>query len=124
MKISMNYLISLSLMVPASQSAFAREVKFDKKVDPAALQMQLINAGFKISYIECSVSRCKITMPDSEKKDPIPEIRKYVHVDSLEARERKLVAMRALYEKWEAGTILNEEKDQLIRSSIGLVLGR
>lgn len=108
----------------ASQSALAREVKFEKKVDAGALQAQLVAAGFKVSYIECSINRCKITMPDSEKKDPLPEVKKYVYVDVQEVRTKKRAALLTLYDKWEAGTITNDEKDQLIKGSLGIILGR
>jgi len=124
MKKTANQLLAAISIILFSQTTFAREVKFDKRVDAGALQAQLIAAGFKVSYIECSTTRCKITMPDSEKKDPMPEVRKYVYVDAREVREKKMTALRELYDKWEAGTISNEEKDQLIKSTLGIVLGR
>lgn len=123
MKTTISRLLLLSIFA-FSQLTFAREVKFDKKVDAGALQAQLVAAGFKVNYIECSTTRCRITMPDSEKKDPMPEVRKYVYIDAQEAREKKIAALRTLYDKWEAGTISNEEKDQLIKGTLGVVLGR
>lgn len=113
-------ILAASISLPLS----AREVKFDKKVDAGALQAQLLAAGFKVSYIECSANRCKITMPDAEKKDPLPEVRKYIYVDAREAHEKRLAALRALYDKWESGTISNEEKDALIKGALGVILGR
>ena len=124
MKIPMICVLVAAAIVPFAQSTFAREVKFDKKVDVGALQTQLIAAGFKVNYIECSATRCRITMPDTEKKDPMPEVRKYVYVDFHEVREKKMAGLRALYGKWEAGTISNEEKDQLIKGALGIVLGQ
>jgi hypothetical protein len=112
------------LVICFPHTAFGREVKFEKKVDAGALQAQLIAAGFRVSYIECSINRCKITMPDSEKKDPLSEVRKYVFVDAREMREKKLATLRALYDKWETGTISNAEKDELIKNTLGIVLGR
>lgn len=107
-----------------SGTTSAREVKFDKRVDPSVLQTQLITAGFKVSYIECSGIHCKVTMPDAEKKDPMPEIRKYAYVDAQEIRMKKMSGLKALYGKWEAGTITNEEKDELIKAAVGMILGR
>ena len=116
-------ILFLNLVVPAPKAS-AREVKFEKKIDAGALQAQLVAIGFKISWIECSVNRCKVVMPDSEKKDPMPVIRKYVYIDPVEARRNKMTALQALYDKWEAGTITNEEKDQLIKQAVGMILGR
>lgn len=122
--ITTNRILILVSSILLAQPAFAREVKFDKKVDAGDLQRQLIAAGFTISYIECSGTRCKITMPDSEKKDPTIEIRKYVYVDAQEARSKTTAKLMALYDKWESGTISNEEKDQLIKGALAIVLGR
>ena len=124
MKISTSRVLVLALTAAFAQPTFAREVKFDKKIDVGALQAQLIAAGFKVSYIECSVTHCMITMPDSEKKDPMPEVRKYVYVDARELRVKKMAEMQALYDKWEAGTISDEDKDKLIKGVLGTVLGR
>jgi len=121
---SASHVLALVIAVQFAGSASAREVRFEKKVDAGALQAQLIAAGFKVSYIECSVNRCKIVMPDAENKDPMPEVRKYVYVDAEEVRAKKITAMRTLHEKWEAGTITNEEKDQLIRGALGIILGK
>lgn len=124
MKMLTNCVLAFATIIAVTPFAFAREVKFDKKVDAGVLQAQLVAAGFKVSYIECSGTRCKVTMPDSEKKDPMPEIRKYVYVDAQELRSEKMSELRALYGKWEAGTITNDEKDQLIKATLGIVLGR
>lgn len=120
--IAIHVLITVITML--AQGAMAREVKFDKKVDVGALQAQLIKAGFKISYIECSANRCRITMPDSETKDPMPEVRKYNFVDPRELSASKITTLQGLYDKWEAGTISTEEKDQLIKGAVGAILGR
>lgn len=45
-------------------------------------------------------------------------------VDAQDVRAKKMTALRALYDKWEAGTISNDEKDQLIKGALGVVLGR
>lgn len=124
MKIRTNCILAFVTIISAIPSTFARDVHFDKKVDAGVLQAQLVTAGFKVTYIECSTTRCKITMPDSEKKDPMPEVRKYVYADARELREKRMLTLRTLYDKWEAGTISNEEKDQLIKSTLGIVLGR
>ena len=112
------------IVLVCCQTIYAREVKFEKKVDAGALQAQLTASGFKISWIECSENRCKIVMPDSEMKDPMPIVKKYAYVDAREVRRKKVEALQALYDKWEAGTITNEEKDQLIRQAVGMMLNR
>lgn len=124
MRIPTRYILAIASATLLTRPASAREVKFDKKVDAGALQAQLIAAGFKVNYIECSTTRCKIVMPDSEKKNPMPEVQRYVYVDAQEVRAKKMAALLTLYDKWEAGTITNEEKDQLIKSAVGTVLGR
>jgi hypothetical protein len=63
-------------------------------------------------------------MPDTEKKDPMPIVQKYVYVDAREVRRKNVEALQALYDKWQAGTITNEEKDQLIKQAVGMLLGR
>ena len=98
-------------------------VRFKKKVDAGALQAQLVSAGFAIDFIECSVDNCTIHMPPTETKDPLPIVEKYVYVDPREAHQKKLTAMKALYDKWQAGTITNDEKDQLLKQLVALVLG-
>lgn len=113
--------LNLLILIP---SASAREVRFEKKVDAGALQAQLVADGFKINWIECSTNRCKIVMPDSEIKNPLPLVTKYKYIDPAEARRKKTVALQALYAKWQDGTITATEKDTLIREAIGMLIGR
>lgn len=113
--------LALVLMVP--QISIAREIRFEKKVDVGVLQKQLIDAGFHINWIECSVNRCKIVMPDSEKKDPMPVVKKYVYIDPTIARKKTLADMQALYAKWEGGTITPTEKDELLKMLVKQTLG-
>lgn len=94
--------------------AEARTVHFKKKVDPAALQHELRGAGITVYYISCSRDDCKIVMPDSEKKNPLPIVEKYVYVDAFDARRKKLDSMRDLLHKWRVGSISDSEKDQLL----------
>lgn len=63
-------------------------------------------------------------MPDSEKKDPMPLVKKYEYTDPREARRNKMATLQALYAKWENGTITNDEKDLLIKEAVGMILGR
>ncbi len=62
-------------------------------------------------------------MPNSEKKDPMPVVRKYVYTNPHELRRKKMAELRGLYDRWVAGTITESEKDRLIRDFIGMSLG-
>jgi hypothetical protein len=114
----------LIVLIGLGQNIFAREVKFEKKVDAGALQAQLTSAGFKILWIECSVNKCKIVMPDSEKKDPMSIVQKYVYVDTAEVKRKKTRDLQALYDKWDRGTITVDEKDQLLKEVVRVILGQ
>lgn len=103
--------------------AYGREVKFQKTVDPGALQHQLRAAGFLVDYIQCSRDNCKIVMPDKEKKDPLDLVAKYTYVSPAEAQIKRLEAMRALFRRWEAGTITPAEKDELLKMLVRAYLG-
>jgi hypothetical protein len=108
----------------ASPKALPGEIKFKKKVDPGALQRELTNAGFSIDYIQCVNDYCTIHLGQNEKKDPMTVVNKYIYVDPVANRLKKMAAVQALYAKWEAGTISAEEKDLLIKEFIGVVLGK
>jgi predicted NAD/FAD-binding protein len=100
------------------------EVRFKKKVDPGALQARLSVSGFKVDHINCSAEDCILFLSSSESKDPSSVIRKYVYEDPLESRKKALASVSALYEKWKAKTITNEEKDELIARSMELLVSR
>ena len=112
------------LLVGAGVSASAREFRFRNRVDSEALHEKLVGAGFKITSIECYMEKCTIVMPDTEKKDPALVIEAYVAAESYGTYKKKLAALRALYEKWSAGTITNEEKERLIKQSRGVIFSR
>ena len=101
-----------------------RNIFFEKRVDVGALQKELIVAGFAVKYIQCSVDNCKIVLPPNETKDPLPVVEKYVYVDPAEVRRKKMANLHALYDKWEAKTITPEEREELIKQTLGIVLGR
>jgi hypothetical protein len=117
----MHPLITIALF---SQMAFGRDVSFKKKVNAGALQAELVAAGFSVQYIECSRDNCVVHLSPDEKKDPLPVIQKYKHVDPIQERKKKTDALRAAHDKWRAGTITAKEKDRLIRDVIGMMLGR
>lgn len=104
--------------------ASAKDVRFKKQIDPGALQLELRQAGYSVDYINCSGVDCTVHMPDSEKKDPLPVIEKYVFVDPRQAQKQKNDRLLSLYAKWEAGTITSEEKDRLLKAVVGNILGR
>lgn len=108
-------MLVVGLLLISAQFLHAREVKFEKTVDAGALQQELVSAGYKVDWIQCSGKRCKIVMPDSEKKDPMPIVKKYIYVDPFVVRNQELESMRNLLKKWQAKTISPGEKDDLLR---------
>lgn len=122
-------ILSVALALPVSakpKTAVPRAagiVSFHKKVDPGALQKQLIDAGFAVSFIECSRDDCRIHLKPGETKNPTPIVDRYVYVDPFEARRNRMAAMRALSAKWKDSAITPEEKDQLLRMLVQHVLG-
>jgi hypothetical protein len=106
-----------------SWTAAAREFQIKKQVDPGALLTQLRAAGFSVTSMTCSLGRCTVVLPDSEKKDPAAVVKNYVFVDPATLREKKQSEMRALYGKWQAGTITPDEKDSLFKYVAAQALG-
>lgn len=105
------------------RNAAAKEVQIKKQVDPGALLSQLRAAGFSVTSITCSLGRCTLVLPDSEKKDPAAVIKNHAYADPTAPREKKKAEMRALYAKWQAGTITTAEKDDLFKFVAAQVLG-
>lgn len=112
--------MALACMTPPGH---ARDFKFNKKVDLSQLQDELVKAGFKVHYIQCSRNDCVVRMPDQERKNPGPIIERHQYVDREQARRRERAELLALYAKWVAGTIPPQEKDELLRRLAALQLG-
>lgn len=111
----MRYLFAcLILSVLPISAAAAKEYRFVKTIDPAALQTELVAAGFKVRHITCVAESCAISLEDSEAKSPKKIVDSYVFINSSLRRRQDLAELRALAEKWKAGTITPSEKDQLI----------
>jgi hypothetical protein len=113
----------ISLPIQSTPVLISNDVHFQKRIDPGALQAQLIAGGFAIRYIDCSVDNCTIHMQPTETKDPMPIVGKYVYVDPWLERQKKVDTMRTLYSKWQDGTITPEEKDDLLKRLAAHVLG-
>lgn len=112
------------LLLLSSQFLHAREVRFEKTVDAGVLQQELIAAGLKVDWIQCSVKKCTIVMPDSEKKDPMPVVKNHIYIDPVIVRNQQLESMRILLKKWQEKKISSEEKDDLLRLLTQHVIGR
>jgi hypothetical protein len=106
----------------AAVSASAKEHRFDKKIEPFALQQELKAAGFQVRDISCLGTACILRLEDSERKNPKSVIDAHKWEDPQEKRKRELDALRALRDKWKAGTITPAEKDELLRRFIELHL--
>lgn len=115
------FLLIFGLLFPFN--AIAREVRFDKQIDPGTLQQQLKAAGFQVQWIECSTIHCKIVLPDSEKKDPMPFVKKYEYVSPEQIRAKQRARMITLVDRLDGKTITQEERDELLRMLVKDVSG-
>lgn len=100
-----------------------RVVRFDRKVDPWGLQLELKSAGFAVNYIQCSGTRCELHLPASERKDPLPVIGKHQFVDLAKREAERRTRALELHAKLAAGTISLPEKDELLKLLSAMVLG-
>lgn len=116
------------LMLPGAvaakpQAGNPSEYRFKKKIDPADLQTQLAAAGFAVSYIECSGLNCTIHLKPGEKKNPASVVDRYVFVDRAKVLNDNLESIRNLSVKFDAGTLSQVEKDELLRRLVRHVAG-
>ena len=118
----------LILALLASQGAFAREVKFNRRVDLTGLEADLKSQGFAVKHILCAGSSCSITMPDSETKDPMPIVNAQpapLTNEEIDAQRRaRLQAVKELVGKLRAGTATQAERDQLLAMLVRVVLDK
>lgn len=100
----------------------AKEHRFNKKVDLSSLQQELVAAGFKVQDLSCYGSACVLRLDDAEGKNPSSIIAAHAADAAQNRRRSELAALRALVQKWKAGTITPAEKDDLILRFIALQL--
>lgn len=112
-------LVGLSLSALPSQG---KEHRFNKKIDLSPLQQELTAAGFKVQDVSCYGTSCVLRLDDAEKKDPSSIIAAHVAGAAQMKKRGELAALRALVQKWKAGTITPAEKDDLILRFIALQL--
>ncbi len=96
--------------------ARAREVQFERMVNPSLLKQELISSGFAIDYIQANIriGGGVIVMPDSETKDPSAVIAAHIVPDTEGARTTARTQAIALAKKLKAGTASAAEKDALL----------
>jgi hypothetical protein len=113
----------LLLLLPAMLSA--REVHFNKLINPHILLSELKAAGFLFTpnNIICQGTKCILYLDDREAKDPSAIIAAHVYVDLRTQEKVRRDAIVALIKKWKAGTITAQEKDQLILDFLVLWAG-
>lgn len=90
--------------------ASAKEVTINlPKVDPDNFKAEALAAGFLEAEVYLKNDRWFMTYADSVKKDPAPLIAAHKYVDrrALAAAER--AEMKAIRDKWAAGTATDEE---------------
>lgn len=98
----------------------AREYPIKRAVESDLLHRELLAAGFKVDAINCVNRVCKLSMPNSERKDPSAVIA--AHDEHRVAK--RLERVRTLADKLDNGTIIPAEKDELLRMLVLKYLGR
>lgn len=111
------WLVGVLLLI--GMTAHGREHSFNKVVIPHVLQQELRDAGFKVNYIMCSDTACRIVMPDDEKKNPAALIAAHKNVDP---RIEKLKAVRDRLKKGES--VPQQDKDEALLFLLDAFLGR
>lgn len=110
-------------LLVATSIVQARDFNFTKKVEAGTLQKELEAAGFNVGYIQCAGDRCRIHMPDSEKKNPTSVVNAHVYVNPFKRAEGRRAEAKALARKLREKNISPEEKDLLLVRLSELVLG-
>ncbi|MFA6091778.1 MAG: hypothetical protein WCU88_02455 [Elusimicrobiota bacterium] len=117
MKLLLGVILFLSATV-----ASAREYTFSKKIEAGRLQSELRSAGFQVDYITCLGEKCRIIMPDKEKKNPKAIIDAHKIIDRRAQFEARLAKARPLAKKMIDGTISPQEKDELLKMLAIIIL--
>lgn len=113
-----------ALLLALSAPGFAREVRFEKRVDSGELEKRIVAAGLTVNSISCVDQACVIDLPDAEKQDPLPIVQAYQYADPANLAASRRARLRQLADRWDAGAITAAEKDELLRLLLSEALRR
>ena len=104
-----------------SVSAGAADYPFNKKVDPSALQSQIVAAGIKTDGISCKGTKCTIFNASA---DPTSIVAGYAYDDPSLAAKANMANITNLVKLLRAGTASQAQKDQLLSLLVTVLLSK
>lgn len=121
MKMLLIVLMVASVQVQAREVAFKRDVMIDEV--EATLRAQ----GFQVLHTECSGDwNCRMVLPDSEKKDPLPIINAArsnaaVKIEAAADRRAMLEELLVIEEAVDAGTETEAQRRRFMKILLKLI---